>query len=388
MAKEKINATTKREDWIDLTRLIAMLIVMMNHCGLVFKGVNFWGGMFYVPVFFVLSGFLWKRERPPVREELSHRAGRLLVPYFTVNIILVGIFLVRDVIKGDYSETFLRTFGFLYGRNQLYSDAGTLFARDMFVLPNNAGRDTFFMTALNAPTWFLPALFLTVFTIEFLYVVSLYRLRDSGEPESNREKFAMHRVIIAVAIMMLAGLTWHYLTPLLLPWSIDAISFFAVFFLLGHLLGQWGGWKWMMSHQWMFALGLVLLIPGGIINGSANFSVGMYGKSLMLAYLNAASSSLIIMYICFRMRKHIPKILVYAGSKTLPLLCWHYPVLVCMERIRERFAGFTLEGSDLDFVRILEIVLTIVLICLADETLCIIKKMIREKKAEKENGRK
>lgn len=42
---------SRRENWIDAAKGIAILIVVLNHSGLVISGVNFWGGMFYVPAF-------------------------------------------------------------------------------------------------------------------------------------------------------------------------------------------------------------------------------------------------------------------------------------------------------------------------------------------------
>ena len=80
---------TARQDWIDLTRLVAILIVMMNHAGLKVRGVNFWGGMFYVPVFFVLSGFFFKARRGTFLSSANKRAKRLLVPFFVSNLVLV-----------------------------------------------------------------------------------------------------------------------------------------------------------------------------------------------------------------------------------------------------------------------------------------------------------
>ena len=379
------NDEKSRNYWTDLVRLLAMLIVMMNHAGLVIKGVNFWGGMFYVPVFFVLSGFYWKREVVSIKDSLRKKAKRLLFPFLLVNAALVLLFLAASLIKGDFSGAFLRTFGFLYGRNQLYLDGDTLFGGRLFVLPGWENRNLYFMTALNSPTWFLPALFLTMFFAWFLYVAVLHQMQDGRETQDLRERFAMHRVIIMTAILMPLGIIWHYITPLLLPWSIDALPIFMVLFFIGHLLGQWGGWEYLTQRPWYFAVFAVFLVIFGLMNGSANFSVGVYGNSIMLGYVNAVTASLVIMYLCYLVRKHIPRILAYAGSKTLSLLCWHYPCLVFMERIREK----VLPGDAYAAViKLIEIVLTIVLICLCDEVFNKLKLKFCHEKRSKEQSEK
>ncbi|MBR4759336.1 MAG: acyltransferase [Lachnospiraceae bacterium] len=348
MADQK-NETRERQDWIDLVRFLAMLIVMMNHVGFSVMGVNFWGGMFYVPVFFVLSGFLWKPEAKPVKAEIAGKAKRLMRPYLITNVVLAAIFLVRDLVKADFSQTFFRTFGFLYGRNQLYTDAETLFMADM------AGNgNAYFMTALNSPTWFLPALFLTVFGTELLFVVVRHAHRNSDRMDEVSDDTNVQRVMLFISLLIFAAVIWHYICPVLLPWSLDALPFFIGFFNLGYILEKRGGWEYLVKRPWIFALLLAGLIVGGTVNGSANYSIGDYGVSVMLAYFNAIAASLLIMYACYLIRNHVPKAFAFAGRQTLFLLCWHYPVLVAIDGIREHF--LPLYGVSRVFCKAVELI--------------------------------
>ena len=369
-----------RLGWIDAVRLLAMLIVCMNHAGLTIKGVNFWGGMFYVPVFFMISGFFWKRETLSIKDKLRSKIRRLICPYILTNLILISIFLVRDIIKSDFSQTFFRTFGFLYGRNQLFSDADTLFRNDWLLHMNSSGENTYFMTALNSPTWFLPALFLTIFSAELLYVLVLHHMHSNHDSLDLKERLCEHRVILGLCILLLLDVLWHYLTPLLLPWSMDALGFFTGFFIVGHLLGQWDGWKWLTSRRWIIVLLAITLIPGGIINGSANYSVGLYGKSVMLAFYNAMASCLIIMYLCYLASGHIPGFIIRAGRKTLPLLCWHFPLISAMEAVRQIILP-SADGILLSVCKAVEIAAAIALICIADDGLLKLKGRIDKNKA-------
>ena len=121
----------KRENWIDFVKLIAMLIVVMNHASCTVPLISFWGGMFFVPVFFVLSGFtyVYRDEKFPV--VMRKKARRLLVPYFTANFILLVFFLLKDVVfthTKSVSQMMQSIFGIFYARNQIFSfDHQTLF---------------------------------------------------------------------------------------------------------------------------------------------------------------------------------------------------------------------------------------------------------------------
>ena len=341
-----------RQDWIDLTRLIAMVIVMMNHVGLKVAGVNFWGGMFYVPVFFVLSGFCYKPNKEDPMAGIGKRAKRLLLPYLVTNLLLILIFLCKDILSGSYQGTLLRSLGFLYGRNQLY------YSGDVFFF-NETGDNVFFMTALNSPTWFLPALFLTSLMME--------ELCRAGEDASERKdiRIRRQRMLLVILLLILLAQIWHYMVPILLPWSVDAVPVFLVLFYVGFLCGRQGGWKYLTARPWLFLLMVLLVIAGGLVNGSANMSIGDYGVSMSLGIINAAASSMLIMYVCYLFRDHIPRLLAAAGRKTLPLLCWHYPLLTVLDTGITRL--FDPKGVLLPICRGAEIPAVITVICLADE---------------------
>ncbi len=340
-----------RQDWIDLARCIAMLIVMMNHIGLVIRGVNFAGGLFYVPVFFVLSGYVRREKEGDYRDFVIEKAKRLLVPFFITNMILSVLFLLKDYAQGNEISMF-SVFGFLYGRNQMFSERDTIFADWHYT-------NTYYMTHLNAPTWFLPALFLTVISAEIL-------LRTA------KKKDAEWTYLIS-SILLLTAVCWNYLCPFLFPWSLDALPVFLGFFLMGHLLAN-GYLDRFWRHKWLFVLLLAALIPGALLNGSANFSIGDYGKSMMLGYFNALCACVLLIGFCYLVKDHVPKVFAYVGRKTLPLLCWHYPLLVAMEAARAYV--LPAEGVLLMLCKAVEIVVATGLICLGDEVISRIRKRV------------
>lgn len=304
----------QREKWIDFAKCIAILVVMMNHSRLDAPGIKFWGGMFFVPVFFVLSGFTYRSREESYLSCLGRKAKRLLVPYITANGILFAFFLCKDVILGggQIADMLLEAFGIFYARNQLFTwEMPTLFFPDH-------GANVYFLTLLNSPTWFLPALFLTQMLFE-----AMFRLT---------KKDGRKMLLGAVILLCLANL-YHYLFPVLLPWSLDAVPYFLIMFMWGYFTGRKGFLCYFDRRKW------VLLILGGVFllcavtNGSANYSIADYGSSAMMALYNALVSSTILMYLCYKAEKYIPRFLTVIGQQTMFLLCYHLFAFSVLETV-------------------------------------------------------
>ncbi len=312
--KEKTMANKRREDWIDCLKCIAILIVMMNHLGLTIPGFSFWGGMFFVPIFFLLSGYTYHTKEEPFGTFLKRKAKRLLLPYVTANAVLFVFFFVKDCILGNIStaEGLKNLYGIFYARNQLLSwDVQTLFLPKM-------DRNVYLMTILNSPTWFLMALFLTIILFEILL-----RLTDKNG----------RRMWFIAGLFLLLGILYRYLFPVLLPWSLDAVPFFLLFFMTGYFIRRKAMLYYLDRHKITLVIILALLIVCGIWNGSANFSIASYGKSIILALYNAAASSVLAMYVGFKLKKHIWKGFALVGRQTLVLLCYHMFLFAILETV-------------------------------------------------------
>lgn len=74
----------KRVEWIDLTKGLGMLLVILGHC------VCFGGIMhnaifaFHMPLFFILSGIVYKTNSKGI---VSKKIKSLIVPYFIFSIL-------------------------------------------------------------------------------------------------------------------------------------------------------------------------------------------------------------------------------------------------------------------------------------------------------------
>ena len=308
---------TQREKWIDFVKCIAIIIVMLNHSQLAAPQVRFWGGMFFVPVFFVVSGFTYRSRRESFLSFLKRKAKRLLVPYITANGILFVFFFMKDVFLADgyLSDMYCDLIGVFYARNQLFATgAQTLF------FPGFDG-NIYLYGMLNSPTWFLPALFLTMVLFE-----GLFRL-------TKRDGRRM--LVVAVILLCLANL-YHYLFPMLLPWSLDALPYFLIMFMWGYFMSKKDFMDYFDGHKWVLLILFVVFLLCALTNGSVNYSIGDYGKSTMMALYNALVSSTILMYLVRKTEKWIPKVLAVVGRQTLFILCYHLLLFSVIETV---FAG-------------------------------------------------
>ncbi len=295
---------SRRENWIDAAKSIAILIVVLNHSGLVIPGVNFWGGMFYVPAFFLLAGYTYAPKEESYKSFVKRKAKRLLVPYFVANGLLFLFFLGKDFIGGGFqpSKTLISFLGILYGRNQLIKGGVGL-------MPN-----------LNAPTWFLPALFLVLICAD-----ALFRLMKGSKI----------RVSLFMAVFVFIMLFYHYLSPLLLPWCIDILPFLLVLFLMGYGIKEERLFERTDRMTFAKKCGIVcgilaLTVAAGLFNGSYNLSLSYFGKTVTVCMISAVGSTSLLMLAFRGLEKKIPQITTFTGrlgTYTLSILCWHYFVM-------------------------------------------------------------
>ena len=162
------------------------------------------------------------------------------------------------------------------------------------------------------------ALFLTIIAFEILI-----RVTDKNG----------RRMWFVAGLFLLLAVLYRYLFPVLLPWSLDAVPFFLLFFMTGYFIRRKAILYYLDQHKITLVLLLGLLIVCGVWNGSANFSIASYGKSIILALYNAAASSVLVMYAGFKLKKHIWKGFALVGRQTLVLMCYHMFLFAILETV-------------------------------------------------------
>jgi hypothetical protein len=180
--------------------------------------------------------------------------------------------------------------------------------------------DVNLMLNLNAPTWFLPALFIVLIAGD-----GLFRLLGGQKK----------KISLFVALFAFVMLLYHYLSPFLLPWGLDILPYLLVFFFVGYewkaqgyftKLEECSGWCRLLT-----ILGtLIVLIVSGLFNSSFNLSISYFGKSVAFCLISAVSSTFLLLFILRKLEQNLPNITKGIGSLgkyTLTILCYHYFIL-------------------------------------------------------------
>ena len=302
-----------RKTYVDFAKCIAILFVLMNHIGLTIPYVSNFGGMFYVPIFFVLAGYTYHTKEESYISFIKKKAKRLLVPYFVANFVYFVFFFIKDDIFGNRVgvQSLKPLGGIIYSRFSLYP------LEEEFAEAN-----IYFLTIQNSPTWFLTALFLSYLLFEVVVRVT----------NSYKKKCNENAVLAIASIVLLAvGMIFHYVCPILLPWSVDCVPFFTVYMIAGYCASNKNLLEGIEEKKGSlpYIVFLVLVagtIGGYYIGGSANISVGNFGRFTLLGVWNGIVSSLLVLYLSFWAKKFLSKVLCEIGRNTLHK--WDVQVLV------------------------------------------------------------
>lgn len=355
----------KREAWLDTVKTIAIFIVLLNHANVILPGVNFWGGMFYVPVFFVLAGYTYRLKSEKYIKFIGSKAKRLLVPYFAANFFLLLFFSLKELLLDGKLVTvgINSIIGIFYARNQLFCMPGQ--EAILRVADYGQKQNIYFMNLQNAPTWFLPALFLSLIVFDGL-------MRIFKEDQK--------KIGITVACLLLVQLSYHYLCPILLPFSLDSIPFFVILIQAGYIAAKTDLMHCICTQKLYQAVmtGLsILFIITALLNGSMNLSVADYGNFMMIGLYNAVISSCLIMLLCYALehcgaKSYLPRWLAAPGKCTLTILCYHLFVFMFLGSaitIACIMLGLSTNVYVVDCLKLLMIVFTIALFTRYSETL-------------------
>ena len=84
----------KRLEWLDFGKAMGILVVLAVHAGCSLGALTYYGGMFYMPIFFFAAGYTFRRkEGESYGVFLWKKAKRLLIPYFGT-VLFYGCFFI------------------------------------------------------------------------------------------------------------------------------------------------------------------------------------------------------------------------------------------------------------------------------------------------------
>lgn len=265
-----------RLEFVDIAKGIGIMIVCLAHSGAEDVVIS-WIGGFIVPLFFILSGYMYKDKGIPVGKDLYNKGKKLLKPYLFFSVVLLLIykrFAWNDIV------------GVFYSRYCLYT----------YHAPDNI----FFMKATNSPMWFLTAMFAT---FPLFYIIM------------KNEKYI--KWIVLSYLLITWGCTF---LPILLPWSLDVAFIMAIFMYIGVLFRRQENLLNKPSYiYWLIIAAFLILCK---VNGEPNPSVRELGNSLLLYMITGVLGSISMMWICKHLEgKPLSGLLADIGRHTLVIFC-------------------------------------------------------------------
>lgn len=300
----------ERNRTLDVVRGIGILLVLASHTwprsSLAVKYIY----SFHMPLFFILSGAVFSGpQAASPGEYLRKKARRLIVPYFTMAFLCLGIVMLKDLILAarghGHPDLFLRwgkyTAGILYSR-------GTL-----AWMPE------------CSPLWFLTCLF----TAQCLYY-AFWRI-------SRNRTHAVSGAVLLSGVLGAALSLSHFRK---LPWNADSALTAVVFLHAGFLLRKF--WTAPAAGFKGFAMPAILLLAlvslaSAFLNPVelVDFDSHHFGNPFLM-YSGALSGAVLVCCLGSLLASVRPSdpaagllrhFLEYFGTNTLPVFGFNYAVL-------------------------------------------------------------
>lgn|SRR5690554_2489278 len=282
----------KRILFLDQLKAISILLIVYGHNDYD-SGFSAFVSTFRLPLFFMLSGFVRKRQTAlPFVAYVTRVGKRLLVPYFSIalGLYFIWLFVGRHYGVGISFDPWLNFFGILYAQGgPAYMDWGI-------------------------PLWFLPALFCVL-------------LLDYG-----LSRMPTMWPMVVMVMMALFGYAYGTYGEMRLPWSMDVAMVVYPFYFFGKFFrSRFEVERLPKLTRWLVLVPILILhlLLFGFNTGVA-FYYGTYGN-LFLLYLNGILGFM-WMFLLFSLLP-VASPFLWLGRNTLPVLAFHLPALSFMKAL-------------------------------------------------------
>ena len=249
--------------WIDHAKSLGILLMIAGHVWTIDPAIRQVIYAFHMPLFFVISGFLYRRVSLPERLIKDWRS--LLVPYLIINIVCMLIRLSGEAFGDPH-----------------YDLIGHLIAKSKAIV-TGVSLPLYGMEPVCGPSWFILAIFL----LHLLFCFC---------PHEGRQRHLFMGVSSAVAILASYLLRRHSLD---IPGPADAAIMAVPFFCLGGWLRELNWDRLRAGILIALCLGCTLMVAllNGT-NGPVDMNVLDYGRNIFLFYFAAASGTVALFCLC------------------------------------------------------------------------------------------
>ncbi len=297
----------ERKNWIDWMKAIGMLMIVWGHC-FPDGGTSEFLYAFNVPLFFIISGYLTRREHSMALcwDKCLHN---LVIPYFILSLIKVAGFILKHLDDGMWAWSL---FGVTFGFHSINGASGC------------------------GNLWFVYAL---------IVIKLVYQMFVHGK-----------KSMLAVSILSLCGAVAYNHFGVEMAWGVTDAMLALPFFMLGNLGSSVlktpfnsfiaGMCRTSASARWVMAA--VLAAATYIIgqyNGEASMFMGQYGESLALFIPGAVAGSLAILILSVLLDKVKLSVVSVISAGSIVILEFHREFLHPVMKLINNLTPPCLAGS-------------------------------------------
>jgi fucose 4-O-acetylase-like acetyltransferase len=281
---------TLREKWIDLSKGILIILVIVGH----FYQESHWTFthyvnyvyLFHMPAFFILSGYLYKPIEP-LKQSIMKIAKRLIIPYASYLLIIslvryLYLFNSNNLTINFVTKDIIRN---LYGGQHLPFEGGIL--------------------------WFLSCLF---FVEVFWTIINVATKSDKT------------KILIVLSLYLLAHvqvfLSQIIHIPLTLPFEIEVSFLCLSYYSFGFYAKDYIFNKKVFSFALLFSIAFLYLRLSNTIHYGLEIATHHY-TNIILDFIVPIALSLVLFNICHYAKFLQTKVLLKLGTVTLPIMCLH-----------------------------------------------------------------
>lgn len=280
-----------RIEWIDTAKGIGIILVVLGHTSIT-NSAEAWIFSFHMPLFFFISGFLFRASNNlNLKKFATKKARSLLIPYFIFALItyLFWVLTINNLSESP-KEWYIPLIGIFY----------SVGVSDWLVF--------------NSPLWFLTCLYI----VEIIYF--LINRATKGESKT---------IMVILIISSLIGYSTSLYLPIRLPWSIDVALTALVFFGVGKIFSN--NKDKLELNKWFMILLFIsmLLINNVFTNQKVDMNFNFYGDYFNF-YIAAFSGIVTIIIGAQFLMKY--KFLKYIGINSLIILCLHKLIIIIITK--------------------------------------------------------
>jgi acyltransferase len=304
----------KRVEWIDVAKGIGIALVVLGHIGdSLPKGLSAYIYSFHMPLFFFLSGYLYKNKKIDFLSFVKKKARTLLIPYFffAFSTYLFWLFIGRKF--GDDASLNIS------------------FLKPLIGIFYSNGIDNWLI--FNVPLWFLTCLF----CVEVMFYLITKFISSH---------FLLSFVLIVFSVI---GYLDSLYMPIRLPWGIDVAFTAIVFYGIGYIVKNIASTKLFTYFNYNSLRKFLLMISllaihffVSDLNGRVDMNETYY-NNYFLFYISAFSG--LTAYILISQFLAKSKILQYFGKNTLVILALHLLGLTFIKGILVFGLDFSLDQT-------------------------------------------